>query len=276
MIHPFTLACALLAVGSGAWVYQSKHSAQLLDRDINRTMKSVDDARGRTGMLRAEYALLNDPSRLQELAEQHLALKTTSPVQFARLADLSGRLPAVGSFKPVEAEPVIQPMAAQMIAAVAAPPAPAIPAALPPAAPRAKAPVRAPSPIVTVAAQVTPQSTPAPASVVRAAPPPRLLAASAIERTPLPPIEHVAAAPRPARAAVAYAPATYAPAPVAYAPAAYRAPATYQVPAYQAPAYGVPATAAGNALAVVASALGMARSTTLTAGAYEPRGGDRN
>lgn len=266
MIHPFTLACALLAVGSGAWVYQSKHSAQMLDRDINRTMKAVDDARGRTGMLRAEYALLNDPSRLQELAEHHLALKTTAPVQFARLADLSARLPAVGSFKPAEADPASQPIAIQINAVAVPPPVQTVAAASPAAvAPRARPPVRAAGPVVTVAVVVPP----APA---RAGPAPRLLAASAVERTPLPPFEHAVAAPRPAQTAGAYAPATYAPA--AYAPATYRAPA-YPVPAYAAPAAVVRGGPVDPPVAVVASALGMARSMppASTGGAYDPRGG---
>ncbi len=264
MIHPFTLACALLAVGSGAWVYQSKHSAQMLDRDINRTMKAVDDARGRTGMLRAEYALLNDPSRLQELAEHHLALKTTAPVQFARLADLSGRLPAVGSFKPVEADPVSQPVAVQMIGA-ATPPVQTAAAIVPAAAPalRAKPPVRVASPIVTVAAVVPP-------TPVRAAPAPRLLAASAVERTPLPPFEQPVAPSRPVQTAGAYAPATY-------APAAY-APATYRVPAYAVPPPATRGSPVDPPVAVVASALGMARSMAPapTGSAYDTRGGGRN
>lgn len=106
MIRPFTFICMLLAGGSGLYLYQSKHQAQLLDREIARTVKQAEAARERAGVLRAEYTRLNDPQRLAELANDHLTeLKSTAPKQFTTWTELEKRLPAVGT-PPAEAPPL--------------------------------------------------------------------------------------------------------------------------------------------------------------------------
>ena len=143
MIRPFTCVCMLLAAGSGLYLYQTKHRAQMLDREIQRTIKQTEMARDRIGVLRGEWALLSEPERLSELSSQHLGLKTLDPKQFVALADLNGRLPApmpAGStIAPIEEPAAETPLAVakppqQRIAAVAPVPAPA------PAAPPAPAP----------------------------------------------------------------------------------------------------------------------------------------
>lgn len=97
MIRPFTCCCLLLAAGTGLYTYQAKHQAELLDQQIAAVLRQVDAARQRTGMVRAEYARLNDPSRLSELAATHLPeLRATEPGQFATLAELDRHLPPVG------------------------------------------------------------------------------------------------------------------------------------------------------------------------------------
>ena len=95
MIRPFTCVCVLLAGGSGLYLYQSKHRAQLLDREIENTVARPQAARERTGVLRAEWTLLNDPERLAQLAGRFLSLKTVTPGQFTTLAELDNRLPRV-------------------------------------------------------------------------------------------------------------------------------------------------------------------------------------
>ena len=93
MMRPMTCLSLLAALGSGMYLYQEKHNAQMLDRDITRTVKTADQARDRIGLLKAEWALLNEPERLQALAASHLQLASLAPTQFARLEDLPGRLP---------------------------------------------------------------------------------------------------------------------------------------------------------------------------------------
>lgn len=107
MIRPFTCVCLLLACGSGLYVYQTKHRAQELDREVGRTIKLTEAARERVTALRAEWALLNEPERLSELSRQYLNLHTLAPSQFVTLADLGAKLPAVlppGSFTPPPSE----------------------------------------------------------------------------------------------------------------------------------------------------------------------------
>ncbi len=59
--------------------------------------------------MHAEWTLLNDPQRLQTLADQFLALKTVAPGQFTNMAELDNRLPAVQAppaAPPPDPEPV--------------------------------------------------------------------------------------------------------------------------------------------------------------------------
>lgn len=95
MIRPFTCLCLLSAFGSGLYLYSEKHRTALLDREIGRVIHDTQAARDRTGMLRSEWAVLNEPGRLQAMAEKYLTLKTMAPTQFVQLAELSSRLPAV-------------------------------------------------------------------------------------------------------------------------------------------------------------------------------------
>ncbi len=240
MISPVTCVCVLLAAGSGLYLYQEKHQAQMLDQQIEQVMRTADAAHARTGMLRAEYALLNDPSRLQELARAHLpTLANTDPKQFTSLVELDRRLPAVGE-----------------------PPATA-PAPLEPAAPLAKlpqpvvpVPILAPAPVI---AAVRPQPAPHPTLMARAAivtAPAAVLMAS-IQATPLARLAHASSRAAVVRMASARpAQAASRPAYVSYRPYGYGAPATSSEVVARI-ARGGPVDAG---IPIVASALGMARS----------------
>lgn len=128
MIRPVTCICMLLAGASGLYLYQSKHRAQLLDREIVRTIRATAQTRERIGMLRAEWALLNEPDRLAELSQQHLTLRTLSPQQFVPVAELASRLPIPAAPDPVaeeEAPPaVVEAPAPRPVLPPAARPAP--------------------------------------------------------------------------------------------------------------------------------------------------------
>lgn len=94
MMRPFTCLCLVAAFGSGLYLYSEKHRAEMLDRKIARVMHETEAARQRIGLLRADWALLNDPTRLADMSDKYLALKPMAPGQFVQLADLSNRLPA--------------------------------------------------------------------------------------------------------------------------------------------------------------------------------------
>jgi hypothetical protein len=236
MIRPFTCVCLLLAGGSGLYLYQSKHRVQMIDHEIEAIMREAETARARTGVLKAEWTLMNDPERLGALAGKFLALKTTTPGQFTTMADLDARLPPV--------RPPDQPATGSTDED--APADPAKPAevatgphpATPPAAP---VPAAAPAPAAApVAPAAVAQAKPAPAK-------PRPVQVAA-QSAPLPaaPGQTVSLLGRP----VSYAPP--APAPSAYAPPPYIPPAAPRVAAASAPA------AAAVAPPIVGSSLGMA------------------
>ena len=54
MIRPFTLVCFLLACGSGLYLYQAKHRVQMLDREIEKTVRAPKNCASRSGVLHAD------------------------------------------------------------------------------------------------------------------------------------------------------------------------------------------------------------------------------
>ncbi|MDE2515378.1 MAG: hypothetical protein KGL12_05090, partial [Rhodospirillales bacterium] len=97
MIRPINVILALLACGSGLYLYQAKHRVNVLDRQIEATVKQTADLRARTRMLEADWMVLNDPQRLQALSGQLLTdLQPVAPSQFTTMAELDSRLPPVG------------------------------------------------------------------------------------------------------------------------------------------------------------------------------------
>jgi len=198
MIRPATCVCFLLACGSGLYLYQAKHGAQMLDKQIERTIHASEALRDQTRLLHAEWTLLNDPSRLQTLADQFLKLKSVAPGQFTNLAELDNRLPAVPPPAPPPApEPEsIEPPAVPL--AQAGPPAPApslatastpAPAPLAQLVPRAQA-----APAKTASEEPRHQPVPVPAKLALATPP-----------VPAKPSEHRLIPPRPPSPLVAQA-----------------------------------------------------------------------
>lgn len=260
MIRPFTLVCMVSAFGAGLYLYQSKHQAQVLDREIMRTIKQTETTRDRTGMLRAEWALLNEPDRLAELAKAHTSLQTLKPTQFVALADLSARLPGTVAQHqeqlPVESEPE-EPVAAPVAQAA---PAKARETTVATAEPKSKPDPKVEAKPITVVAEAKPVARPVEKPAAPRVPTPVQLAAEATPaRASRPhPAADVASteatAPGTVGAAVMRAMrsqssgyAQTAPAPArAYAQPAYVHPA-YAQPTYSPPAYAQPAYAAPSA-----------------------------
>jgi len=102
MIRPLTIVTFLMACGSGLYLYQSKHEAQVLDRTIEKTVRDTIVYREQSRLLAADWTMLNDPEMLRRYADTYLALKTISPSQFTSLADLDSRLPPVRLLAPAD------------------------------------------------------------------------------------------------------------------------------------------------------------------------------
>lgn len=103
----FTIASAAAFLGSGLYLYQAKHTAELERREIRRLISEVASTREQTTRFVTDYQLENDPQRLGDLTAKFLpGLRATAPTQFTILADLDRRLPPVGPPQAAEPEPV--------------------------------------------------------------------------------------------------------------------------------------------------------------------------
>ncbi len=98
MIRPFTILCFLAFAGAGAWLYHVKHQVAMKDRDLAAIRRETEGMRQRLDILRAEWALLNEPERLRQAAMRVVALEPMQPSHFARFSDLDRRLPAAIAF----------------------------------------------------------------------------------------------------------------------------------------------------------------------------------
>jgi hypothetical protein len=192
MIRPLTLVSLIAAAGAGLHLYQVKHSVSMLDRELREVNRQTEVVRERTQILRAEWALLNEPDRLRQVAQRHLALEPMAPAQFIRETELERRLPAARAF--------------------AGPPSLFGPPELPPSVPEA---LMVPSPVAAAPAALAPARPEPPPRQAQADPPPRLSAAVTPSPAPRPapppapprvtPALHVAPAAPPPPAMVASA-----------------------------------------------------------------------
>ncbi|MFC3126370.1 hypothetical protein ACFOD4_14995 [Pseudoroseomonas globiformis] len=193
MFRPLTMV-AITAFSLVGWhVYQAEDAAQQLEREHRDVMRRIESARERTLVLRAEWAMLNEPDRLRQVAQSHLPLSNMTPQQFLRMGDLEKRLPAPVAF-------------AGPISLFGNPPDTAIAELGPEAAPAAEAvpvAVAAPRPSIRPAAvEHQPSAEPAPRPVSRPttspAEPPRAVA-TRIEPKPEPRRAVAVAEPAPVR-----------------------------------------------------------------------------
>jgi hypothetical protein len=106
MFRPVSFITLAMACGSGLYLYQVKHQAQVLDRQIERTVKQAEALRAQARELDAAWTLLGNPDRIQQLADQFLTVKPVQPSQFVSLTELDSKLP---SPRPSNAAPAAPP-----------------------------------------------------------------------------------------------------------------------------------------------------------------------
>ncbi|MBR0644969.1 cell division protein FtsL, partial [Plastoroseomonas hellenica] len=91
MFRPLTLLSLVAAAGAGYYLYQVKQSVAQLDRELRDVRRQTETAMERTQVLRAEWAMLNEPDRLRQVVQRTLTLEPMTPGQFVRFSDLSRR-----------------------------------------------------------------------------------------------------------------------------------------------------------------------------------------
>lgn len=91
MIRGMTVLWAVLAVLAGVAMFMVKYEVQALEESLRQVNGQIRADRRQIHVLEAEWAYLNQPDRLRELAEKHLNLKTLEPAQVITMASLPPR-----------------------------------------------------------------------------------------------------------------------------------------------------------------------------------------
>ncbi len=83
-----------LAAAVGFGLFHVKYKVQALEDDLARLNAGIVAGQEQLHVMRAEWAYLNRPDRLEELNARFLGLGPLAPAQIGRIADLPPRPPA--------------------------------------------------------------------------------------------------------------------------------------------------------------------------------------
>jgi hypothetical protein len=101
VIHLLVIGALIFAA---AYVYRIKMESTARTERVLRLHAEIREQRDAIAVLRAEWARLDSPLRLQGLAERHLPLKPASATQYDSLKNLPDRPPRL--FNPGEPDPI--------------------------------------------------------------------------------------------------------------------------------------------------------------------------
>jgi len=99
MIRIVNLNMAFLAltVAIAFGNYQVKYDVQRKEKQLAHIAARLEEEQSRQSLLTADWSLLNEPQRLQDLAGKYLSLDHVDASQVASMADLPERLAALSA-----------------------------------------------------------------------------------------------------------------------------------------------------------------------------------
>lgn len=98
MIRTHALIWTVLVAGAVGVLFYTSHQTQELEAELEARHSAVIAQREAIRILRAEWAYLNEPGRLRELARRHTPLGPAMPVQIvASPDDIPAALPGLGA-----------------------------------------------------------------------------------------------------------------------------------------------------------------------------------
>jgi cell division protein FtsL len=99
MIRYLNVLSVAALVGPAIFAYSIKYETMRYSAEIVKLQQSIERENDRMGMLRAEWAHLTRPGRLQTLADRHLDLQAVGVDQVVKVSDLperAARVDAIG------------------------------------------------------------------------------------------------------------------------------------------------------------------------------------
>lgn len=99
------IACFLLLIALGSWAYRENYETKTAQREVIALQNEIAQLREALSVQRAEWAYLNRPDRLRDLATlnfDRLGLLPMESRQFGAAADVAYPAPDAGLSAPIE------------------------------------------------------------------------------------------------------------------------------------------------------------------------------